>query len=166
MAAALIWYLLFLSVPSGEPLNCINITYISRHVVLQWEEPVRALQNGQITGYNLSCHSVNPWADTSADLSATQSFSTTNFIIDPVSPFTEYTCSLSAINEVGQGPPTQCTFSTQQAGQKHPCILMYMRVVNILGADFCMFASIITIHTWIYSYWCSFVQPPMDLQKT
>ena len=117
MAAVLIWYLLFLSVPSGEPLNCINMTYKSRNVVLQWEEPIWALQNGKITGYNLICHSVNLWADLSADLSVTQSSATTNFTIDPVSPFTEYTCSLSAINEVGQGPPTQCTFSTEQAGQ-------------------------------------------------
>ena len=106
------------SVPTGTPQNCINMTYNARDVVLQWEEPIRTLQNGKITGYNLTCHSVNPWEDLSADLSATQSSATTSFTIDPVSPFTEYTCSLSAINSAGQSPPTQCSFSTQQDGQR------------------------------------------------
>ena len=113
------------SVPTGAPRNCINMTYNARNVVLQWEEPVYTLQNGKIMGYNLTCHSVNPWADLSADLSATQSSATTSFTVDPVSPFTEYTCSLSAINEVGQGPPAHCSFSTQQAGQKQSKFLHF-----------------------------------------
>ena len=102
-----------LLVPTGAQ-NCANITYNAREVYLQWEEPIQALQNGQITGYNLSCYSVNTQENVSADLSATQSSASTIFTIAPVNPFTEYTCSVSAINEVGQGPPTQCTFSTQQ----------------------------------------------------
>ena len=77
---------------------------------------MRALQNGQIKGYNLTCFSDDPCANLSANLSATRSSSNTSFNVDPVSPFTQYTCSLSAINEVGEGPPTQCTFTTQQDG--------------------------------------------------
>ena len=77
---------------------------------------MQALQNGQIQGYNLTCYYDDLCANFSADLSATQNSSNTIFAIAPVSPFTEYTCSLSAINEVGEGPPTQCTFTTQQDG--------------------------------------------------
>ena len=119
----------FLSVPTGAPQNCTNITYNARDVILKWEEPIQGLQNGYITGYNLTCQSVNPWADLSADLSATQSSATTSFTIDPVSPFTDYTCSLSAINEAGQGPPTQCIFSTLEAGQRqHNCALLVLNL--------------------------------------
>ena len=133
-----------LSVLSGEPLSCTNITYNARDVALQWEEPILAQQNGQITGYNLTCSSVNPWADLSANLSASQSSAATIFTIDPVSPFTEYTCSLSAINEVGQGPPTQCTFSTQQAGQRQ-----YVHVLHFYNCG-CYPLSSIHLFEFVY----------------
>ena len=110
--------LLFVA-PSGPPQNCINNTFNSQTVELQWEEPVRALQNGWIRGYNLTCVAYGPCADLSANLSSTQTSTAvpTNYIIDPVSPFTEYTCSLSAINEVGEGPSIQCIFTTKQDGK-------------------------------------------------
>ena len=111
-----------LPVPNGEPQFCSNRTYNARNVRLQWEAPKLALQNGQIIGYNLTCYSNNPWADLTANLSATQFSSANNFTINPVSPFTDYTCLLSAINEVGEGPTIQCNFSTQQDGKNTPMI--------------------------------------------
>ena len=105
------------AVPNGPPQNCTNSTFNARDVGLQWEEPVRALQNGQITGYNLTCFSSDFCASLSADLSATQNSTATYFNILPVSPFTAYTCFLSTINEVGEGPPAQCFFTTQQDGK-------------------------------------------------
>ena len=106
------------AVPSGSPLDCTNNTFNARYVELQWQEPNRTLQNGQIMGYNLSCFSDDPCANLMADLSATQNSTSTSFTIDPVSPFTQYTCNLSAINQVGEGPSTQCIFATQQDGKR------------------------------------------------
>lgn len=103
--------------PNGEPQFCTNSTFNARDITLQWEEPSPALQNGQIVGYNLTCYSDDPWADLTANLTATRLSVETNFTINPASPFTNYTCSLSAINEVGEGPAAQCHFSTQEDGK-------------------------------------------------
>ena len=47
-------------------------------------------------------------------LAATQSSTETMFTIPVLIPFTEYTCKLSSINVVGEGPATQYTFETAQ----------------------------------------------------
>ena len=47
-------------------------------------------------------------------LTATQSSPETMFTIPVLVPFTEYTCRLSSINVVGEGPATQYTFETAQ----------------------------------------------------
>ena len=47
-------------------------------------------------------------------LIATQSSPETMFTIPVLVPFTEYTCKLSSINVVGEGPATQYTFETAQ----------------------------------------------------
>ena len=114
----LLLILAFCLVPIGPPRSCTSDLYTPDNAVdLQWEEPVLALQNGQITGYNLTCYCDDPCANVTADLSATQMSTTTSFIIVPVNPFTQYTCFLSAINEVGEGPATQCIFTTEEASK-------------------------------------------------
>ena len=89
---------------------------------MRWEEPLLEVQNGQIIGYNLTCYCVDPCATLSADLGATRNSTATNFTITLVSPLmiTHYACSLSAINEVGEGPSTQCFFTTQEVGKTMP----------------------------------------------
>ena len=47
-------------------------------------------------------------------LKATQSSPETTFTIPVLVPFTKYTCKLSSINVVGEGPATQYTFETAQ----------------------------------------------------
>ena len=47
-------------------------------------------------------------------LTATQSSPETMFTIPVLVPFTKYTCKLSSINVVGEGPATQFTFKTAQ----------------------------------------------------
>ena len=47
-------------------------------------------------------------------LAATQSSTETMFTIPVLVPFTEYTCKLSSINVVGEGPATQYKFETAQ----------------------------------------------------
>ena len=109
-------FAVFDPVPNGPPQNCASNQYKTTEVELMWVEPLRALQNGQIVGYNLTCYCDIPCASFMVEISAPQSSTTINFAIVLASPLTEYTCSLSAINEVGEGPPTQCTFTTLEAG--------------------------------------------------
>ena len=47
-------------------------------------------------------------------LTATQSSPETMFTIPVLVPFSEYTCKLSSINVVGEGPAAQYTFQTAQ----------------------------------------------------
>ena len=47
-------------------------------------------------------------------LTDTQSSPKTMFTIPVLVPFTEYTCKLSSINVVGEGPATHYTFKTTQ----------------------------------------------------
>ena len=49
-----------------------------------------------------------------AGLTATQNSPKTMFTIPVLVPFTEYTCKLSSINIIGEGPAIQFTFKTAQ----------------------------------------------------
>ena len=106
----------FYPVPNGPPQNCTSNQYNATAVELWWEEPLPALQNGQIVGYNLTCYCDSPCSNFMVELSAPQMSTHANITIVLESPPTHYTCFLSAINEVGEGPPTQCIFTTLEAG--------------------------------------------------
>ena len=99
-------------VPNAPPRNFINTTFLSHSVTLDWDPPVRVDQNGEIIGYNLTCKQTN--GPQVFGLIATQSSPETMFTIPVLVPFTEYTCKLSSINIVGEGPATQYTFETAQ----------------------------------------------------
>ena len=90
-------------VSSAPPIHFINTTYLLRSVTLDWDQPVRLDQNGEIVGYNLTC------IQTNLDISPE-----TMFTIPVLVPFTNYTCKLSSINVVGEGPAIQFTFKTAQ----------------------------------------------------
>ena len=66
-------------------------------------------------------------------LTATQSSPQTLFTIPVLIPFTEYTCRLSSINIVGEGPATQHTFQTPQ-DSKLICICNFL-YLNLIGPD-------------------------------
>uniref|UniRef100_A0A1X7T273 Uncharacterized protein n=1 Tax=Amphimedon queenslandica TaxID=400682 RepID=A0A1X7T273_AMPQE len=100
------------TLPVASPLNCANITFLPRNVTLTWTEPALIDQNGAPVGYNLTCMNTNGVSVNG--LSPTQTSMNTMFTINDVMPFTGYTCSLSFINVVGEGPSTQCTFETAQ----------------------------------------------------
>ena len=99
-------------VSTAPPRYFINITFLSRSVTLDWDPPVRVDQNGEIVGYNLTCIQTN--GPQVSGLTPTQSSPETMFTIPVLVPFTEYTCRLSSINVVGEGPATQHTFQTAQ----------------------------------------------------
>ena len=99
-------------VPIGHPMNCINTTYLPLYIILTWTAPALIDQNGASVGYNLTCTNTNGVSVNG--LNATQTSINTMFTITDVMPFTSYTCDLSFINEVGQGPSTQCTFTSAE----------------------------------------------------
>ncbi|XP_019849961.1 PREDICTED: hemicentin-1-like [Amphimedon queenslandica] len=100
------------ALPNAFPVDCANVTFLSSNVTLAWTAPALVGHNGAPVGYNLACMSTN--GVTVNGLRPTQSSTNTMFTITDVMPFTGYTCDLSFINVVGQGPSTQCTFETAQ----------------------------------------------------
>ena len=78
-----------------------------REVVFSWSPPPVTQQNGVITGYTLSC-SPSP---SSLPLFPSQSDSLT---VTGFSPNTHYSCSLTATNSQGSGPPATNTFTTKK----------------------------------------------------
>ena len=100
-------------VPTSEPLDCRNTTFLSRTVIIDWMEPERASQNDIILGYYLQCENVDTHQLVTG-INNTLNSPTTNYTILYLTPFTSYVCIISAINEVGMGPQTRCVFQTAQ----------------------------------------------------
>ena len=100
--------------PDGPPINCTNTTFDPRTVTLEWTEPERALQNGEISGYDLQC--LMDGSDIPVpNVNDTQDNPDTNYTIPVLTPFRSYGCLLAAINEIGTGiNATMCVFTTAQ----------------------------------------------------
>ena len=104
---------LFITVPVAPPIDCTNTTFLPLSATLDWIAPVCIDQNGAPVGYNLTCTNDTDGTAVSG-LDPTQTSTKTMFTITDVMPFTAYTCNLTFINVVGEGPLTQCTFETAQ----------------------------------------------------
>ena len=102
---------------TAPPRNFINTTFLARSVTLDWDPPDQVVKT---IGYNLTCIQSN--GSQVSGLTATQSSTVTMFTIPVLVPFTEYTCRLSSINVVGEGPATQYTFKTTQDSK----LLLYL----------------------------------------
>ena len=87
---------------------------------MSWNEPVRTGQNGRALGYNLTCSSKFLGVNVTelSGLTDTLNSTDTVFTVTDIVPHTYYTCNLSFINTVGQGPPTQCFFTTAQDSKR------------------------------------------------
>ena len=86
-------------------------------MTLQWDEPDKALQNGRLIGYNLTCRKQD-FTETLMGLPNTLMSTETIVFISNLSPYTVYNCNLSAINVVGEGPPLQCPFATVEDNKR------------------------------------------------
>ena len=107
-------------VPDNPPINCTNTTFDPRTVTLEWTEPERALQNGEISGYDLQC--LMDGSDIPVpNVDDAQDNPDTNYTIPVLTPFTSYGCLLAAINEIGTGPNTTCVFMTAQDSKYNNC---------------------------------------------
>ena len=87
----------------------MNTTFLARSVTLNWDPPD---QVAKTVGYNLTC--IQTKGPRVSGLTTTQSSLETTFTIPVLVPFTQYTCRVSSINVVGEGPATQYTFETAQ----------------------------------------------------
>ena len=94
-------------VPTGAPLNCTSTNIQSISVDLNWAPPEISLQNGQIVNYNVDCSQIGRKYTNSAS-------QLTLSVID-LSPYTSYSCDVSAVNIVGEGPAAICSFKTAQS---------------------------------------------------
>ncbi|CAI8054375.1 hypothetical protein GBAR_LOCUS29678 [Geodia barretti] len=79
-----------------------------REVEFSWSPPPPTQQNGVITSYTLSC-SPSPSSLPQSPSSQSGSLTATSF-----SPNTLYSCSLTAENSQGSGPPAVVTFTTEE----------------------------------------------------
>ncbi|CAI8025893.1 Receptor-type tyrosine-protein phosphatase delta [Geodia barretti] len=93
------------AVPSGSP-EMFGAVAGEREVEFSWSPPPPTQQNGVITSYTLSC---SPSPSSLLQSQSSGSLSVTGF-----SPNTLYSCSLTANNSQGSGPPATYTFTTQQ----------------------------------------------------
>ena len=89
---------------------------------MSWNEPVRTGQNGRALGYNLTCNSNSLGVDVTENIVSglidTLNSTDTVFTTTDVAPHSYYACNLSFINTVGQGPPTECSFTTAQDSKR------------------------------------------------
>ena len=93
-------------VPTGAPLNCTNTNIQSISVDLNWAPPEISLQNGQLISYNINCSQIGQHY--------TNNVSRLTLSVTGLSPYTSYSCDVSAVNVVGEGPATTCSFTTAQ----------------------------------------------------
>lgn len=102
-------------VPEGFP-RLEEPLVADRSAQVSWREPDCRLANGVITGYRLVRSSTADW-----DSSAVSSEVTTNSVtLNNLTPFTEYTLTISAENSVGTGPGANVTFTTFPAAPPAP----------------------------------------------
>ena len=121
----------FLTVPSAEPQDCMNSSYSSSSVTLQWSRIPNTEYNGLALGYNITCWTSNAHSD--------EVFTSTNTItIAGLTPFSSYVCNLSAVNEIGQGPSTQCFFTTEQDSKIHT---KFMHCKSFFSFSSCRFTK-------------------------
>ena len=104
---------------------------------MSWIEPVRTGQNGQAVGYNLACSSkflgVNVTENILSGLTDTLNSTNAVFTVTDIAPHSYYTCNLSFINTVGQGPPTQCFFTTAQDSKRQ----IEFAMIDVFYSTYC-----------------------------
>ena len=106
-----VFCLFYNAVPSGYPQNFEAVANSSRSASFAWDPPLAEEQNGIIINYV-----VNVTAIETAEMF--QLFSETNSIlVANLSPFTTYSCFISASTSIGNGPfSTIITLRTPEDG--------------------------------------------------
>ena len=92
--------------PSGAP-EMFEAVPGEREVVFSWSPPPITPQNGPLTSYTLSCSPSLPSQPLTIPPESRPSLTVTG-----LSPNTDYTCSVTADNSRGSGPPENLAFRT------------------------------------------------------
>ena len=73
--------------------------------------PVKASQNGDILSYNITCYNND---QVIASITSIQM----SISVPELEPFTDYVCTIAAINVLGEGPTSnECAFTTNEDGK-------------------------------------------------
>lgn len=104
-------------VPTG-PAQEVNVSVISfEEVVIRWEAPESADQNGVIIDYLVNITIV------STGQSFARTTTTTSLSLNGLQPFTSYVCQVAARTQVGLGPfSTFVSFLTDETGNMMQCM--------------------------------------------
>ena len=101
------------SEPTSSPANIVFSSVESRSFIVSWDELPCSGQNGPITGYLL--HYTNTTFSDTIDITGGVNRAC---ILTELRPYTNYTVTVSAYNNVGTGPTSDNrTQQTEQAGQ-------------------------------------------------
>ena len=90
--------------PSGPPASITLVTVTLNSATVQWGEVLCPQRNGEITGYTVTGGMVEGTA--SVDVDARQA------TISGLTPSTQYTVSVAAVNSAGTGPTTTLPVET------------------------------------------------------
>ena len=94
--------------PSGAP-EMFEAVPGERVVEFSWSPPPITQRNGPLTSYNISCSPSLPSQPLTIPAESRPSFTVTG-----LTPNTDYTCSVTADNSRGSGPPENGTFTTME----------------------------------------------------
>ena len=109
-------FFFFSTVPSGPPqLFSIVDTGIT-NLTFSWSPPHPMDRNGNITTYSLSCRQSMGGAGSTPIEQVYTGLPAGNVTLDGFRPFVEYTCSLTASNSRGEGPPATAMNVTDETG--------------------------------------------------
>ena len=103
----------------GPPNNVRLVSTNSTSLTLSWDVP--AQPNGNVTGYNYSCNT------TSAAGTGSTTTIVTSIVFTGLSPFTTYTCSVSARTAPGEGEPVTVTNTTNEDGEITSAVVVLLR---------------------------------------
>ena len=102
-----------LSEPTSPPENIIFSSVQARSINISWDEVPPSGQNGPITGYLL--YYTNTIFSDTINITGRKNRS---YILTELRPYTNYTVTVSAYNDVGTGPTSDNkTQLTKQASQ-------------------------------------------------
>ena len=102
-----------LSEPTSSPENVAFSSVGARSLIVSWDEAPHSGQNGPITGY-LLYYTNTTFSDT-INITGGENRS---YTLTELRPYTNYTVTVSAYNDVGTGPQSDNGIQqTEQAGQ-------------------------------------------------
>ena len=126
-----------LSEPTSPPENATFSSVEARSLNVSWDEVPRSGQNGPITGYLL--YYINT---TFSDTINITGGGNRSYTLTELRPYTNYTVTVSAYNDVGTGPTSDNrSQQTEQAGQ-----LVYSLLIHV-SYDVCVSQNLVWCQT-------------------